>query len=482
MDSIYQLIGVGTVFGLTYVFFTLLGQRRETLLLTRDESKDWSRLVAGRFGGALTVANIFATVTSLATVYLFFIGSSKLFGLWTLSCSVSIVIGGVTTNYFTKKIRKLARTKSILAHPTQSGAVVASLFWSQDLEARRVASVVKFLSLFAIASIVWLEFALFGDITARILGSSFTKAAVFVGVATIAVVWFTLRFGLRGFVMADLLHSAIVVAGIVVFLVGTIYLFRTEASVSLVKAFEPIVPPSVLVLFVFHVVVANAFLTLVSESHWLRLWVFSDNEVKQQIPAQVGTALVWTLLIFIGLLASGLTGTVDTENVAKLLGRLKEYSALFVMAFWLGGTAALFSTADAQIYGFRLVMAFDIRTGAIPDQAVSSRSPILVAIAAGLAAALLYVVVRAGDIPFDKIVFILLPITLNLLPAFVQLAFGYTVRLWPILISLIIYVILAGVGFTMPENQLAATLAAALAPIVVSAIALLLSWRGKNHV
>ena len=86
---------------------------------------------------------------------------------------------------------------------------------------------------------------------------------------------------------------------------------------------------------------------------------------------------------------------------------------------------------------------------------------------------------RINQIPFDKIVFVLLPITLNLLPAFAQLSFGRAVRLWPILVSLLIYIVLATVGFFTPENQLAATLTAALAPVVIAVIALARSGRIK---
>ncbi len=89
-------------------------------------------------------------------------------------------------------------------------------------------------------------------------------------------------------------------------------------------------------------------------------------------------------------------------------------------------------------------------------------------------AAAIYLTVRAGDVPFDKIVFVLLPITLNLLPAFVQLAYHQNVQLWPMLFSLAVYVTLSAVGFTMPENQLAATLAAALTPVVMAGLALAL--------
>ncbi len=479
MDLVLQLIGVGTVFGLTYVFFTLLGQRKDTLLVTKTEGAQWSRLVSGKFGSALTIANIFSTVTSLATVYLFFIGSSKLFGLWTLVCCLSIVVGGVVTNYFTSRIRSLDRPRAILNSPTQSGAVVASLFWAPDNEAKRVSTLVKYLSLFAISSIVWLEFALFGDITVRIIGGTAYQAALFVGLAAFSVVWFTMRFGLRGFVMADLLHSGIVIAGILVFLIGTVYLYSIQGTSTLAAVIAPIVPPNVVLLFVLHVLVANAFLTLVSESHWLRLWVFSENEIKQQVPAQIGAALVWAALIAIGLLASSLTDAVDTDNVAKLLAKLNELSPIFVMAFWIGGTAALFSTADAQIYGFRLVTAFNIGTGAISDSTVSAKRPALIAIIVALIASGLYAAVRSNQIPFDKIVFVLLPITLNLLPAFAQLAFGRTIKVWPLALSLLIYVALAIVGFLMPENQLAATLAAALAPVVIATLTLVLPGRAQ---
>lgn len=121
MDFVYQALSIGLVIGLTYLFFALIGRRSDQILLTRDKGLSWRHFVTGNFGSVLTIANLFSTVTSLATVYLFFIGSSKLFGYWTLIACISIVLGGHVTNYFTKRIASLPRPKKVLALPSQSG-------------------------------------------------------------------------------------------------------------------------------------------------------------------------------------------------------------------------------------------------------------------------------------------------------------------------------------------------------------------------
>lgn len=477
MDFVYQALSVGLVFGLTYLFFTLIGRRSDQLLLTRDKGLEWRQFVTGKFGSVLTIANLFSTVTSLATVYLFFIGSSKLFGYWAFACCVSIVLGGVVTNYFTNRIRLLPRPKVVLASPSQSGAVVASLFWNEDAASKAVSVLVRRVSLLAIAGVIWLEFALFGDITARVMGGGTFYAAVVVWIACFFVVAFTLQFGLRGFVMADLLHSGIIVIGVLMFLLGTLFLYTQSPTLSVSSVLAPIIDTKSLLLFVVHVFIANALLGMMSESHWLRMWVFENKEVQQQVPAQMGTGVVWAALIVVGLIGSSITGKVDTENVGLLLSSLKEVSPVFVMAFWLGGTAALFSTADSQIYGFRLVFSFDTNKGEIPGGSVSVKHPLAVSIGAATLAAAVYLGVRTFAIPFDKIVFVLLPLTLNLLPAFLQLAFGRRVTAMPILISLGGYLSLATAGFFMPEAQLAYSLAAAIVPVIVGATCMVFQKR-----
>lgn len=349
---------------------------------------------------------------------------------------------------------------------------MASLFWDTDANAKTVSALVRTVSLLSIAGVVWLEFALYGDITAHVMGGGVFYAAAVVWIACFIVVAFTLHFGLRGFVMADLLHSGIIVLGILMFLGGTLLIYAQSPTLKAGDVLAPMLEPQSLLLFALHVLIANSLLGMMSESHWLRMWIFEKKEVQQQIPAQLGTALIWAALIVVGLIGSSITGKVDTENVALLLSRLKDLSPVYVLAFWLGGTAALFSTADSQIYGFRLVFAFNTNKGDIPEGSVAVKYPTAISVAIATLSACIYFGVRSFAIPFDKIVFVLLPLTLNLLPAFLQLAFGRRVSAGPILISLAGYLSLAIAGFLTPEAKLAYSLAAAIVPLLVGATCL----------
>src|SRR3712207_4154190 len=104
-----------------------------------------------------------------------------------------------------------------------------------------------------------------------------------------AVFYFTLRFGLRGFVFADAFHSPLIVVGTLALLVGAILLLvRSESDIPAMGTLvTPLLPKRDLWLFLAHVSVLNGFLVLLTEPHWLRLWIFRRTIVELQ-PVSTG--------------------------------------------------------------------------------------------------------------------------------------------------------------------------------------------------
>jgi hypothetical protein len=67
-----QIASIASVFFATYLVFQSLGLRSDRLFYSREEKTAFDKLISGLFGSYAAVSNIVATLTSLATVYVFF--------------------------------------------------------------------------------------------------------------------------------------------------------------------------------------------------------------------------------------------------------------------------------------------------------------------------------------------------------------------------------------------------------------------------
>ena len=206
--GVVTILAVIAVMVATYLMFRVIGTRRRTLLLTAQEKAKWDSTVVPRIGGPLVIASLVGTLTSLATAYLFFIGTSKIFGFWILICPIAIFLGAFVTNRVTSRILGNDNLRSRITGSSQQSGVIARLFWSDDPTDIRISRLVKWISIASITGIIWLEFALFSDVFGALLKieSLFIRALI-CGIATLVVTDFTLRFGLRGFIFADAFHA-----------------------------------------------------------------------------------------------------------------------------------------------------------------------------------------------------------------------------------------------------------------------------------
>ncbi|MDO9339614.1 MAG: hypothetical protein Q7T72_03705, partial [Bacteroidales bacterium] len=440
MFTAIQILAILGMFFLTYLAFLSFGAPKKNLLFTKEDKENWDNSINKGIGKWFTATNIVGTLTSLATAYLFFIGNSKLFGWVIFICSLSIFFGSYVTNYFTKRILANEYLKNLFATKEQVGGVIATLFWRpKNKTAQHTAIIVKWLSILNIVAIIWLEFAFFSDIASRLFSiTELHYKVLLVFSCSFIVIYFTVRYGLRGFVFADAFQSPIIAISAFALIIGSAILFsQQQIKIPTSEFFRPILSLKDCGIFALHVIFLNIFLVLVSEGHWLRIWIFGKNETQLQVKSLLATAFIWMMLTCVGFFAFTLSGSkIGEDAIISLLQGLNILSPIFLVFFWLGGIAALFSTADSQIYSFLLVNEFDTKKGKLNNKIMDKINPFLLSISFAIVFSIAYFLVRHFQLPFEKIVFIIMPLGLNLLPAFIRAAKGFDQKPWLILVSI----------------------------------------------
>lgn len=429
MLEILQIATILTVIILTLLLYSAFGPKQRSIIFSKEERPDWNNFVGSKIGKWFTATNIVGTLTSLATAYLFFIGSSKLFGWVIFICGLALFGGSYVTNYFTKKIIKIPHIEKLINESSNTFGVIASLFHQEGNDrAIRNSSIVKYISLLNIIGVIWLEFSLFSDILSYVFQfqSIYLKTLV-VFAAAFVIIFFTIRYGLRGFVFADFFHSPLILISVIVLLIGSVIFIANSGAISTsTNIFTPLLGIKETILFAAHVMFLNAFLVFVTEGHWLRLWVFSNNEITVQKKSIFSTAVIWALLSIIGLLTFSQINDVGTVAVSTLILKLGDISYIFPLAFWIGATAALFSTSDTQVYSLLLVNSWKPKKGELSKSLTQNIKAFPISLLISIAFGIAYFLVRFINIPFEKIIFIIIPMCLNLLPAFVRIIKNYS--------------------------------------------------------
>jgi hypothetical protein len=313
--------------------------------------------------------------------------------------------------------------------------------------------------------------------------------------------YFTLKYGLRGFVFADLFQSPLIIFGTLILLVGSVVVIGNAVAIQtgetdymsvFLKLWSALGTPAISpvggILFVISCLFLNSFLLLVTPPHWLRMWVFGKKEIHLQIRSLAGTCAVWTALILVGALASiaitlnpppGTPGSIDV--VVHFLRELTEDgSYLFAVAFWIAGMAALFASADVQIYALWLLKNYNVGSGKLDPDARMDQMPLLYSLLAAAGFTVIYAIVRYYQVPFDRLVFVLLPSCLAIVPSLVLAIRG--VRQTPLLPAAAItaYASLSAVALLSNRFGEEFAVAAPIAPLLISVVALF--WReGASH-
>ena len=98
MLAILQLLTVIGMMLATFIVYRAFGKRGNRLLFNPQEKKSWDELINREIGSWFTFTSILATLTSLATVYVFFIGNTRLFGYFILVTIIALIPSAYITN------------------------------------------------------------------------------------------------------------------------------------------------------------------------------------------------------------------------------------------------------------------------------------------------------------------------------------------------------------------------------------------------
>lgn len=297
------------------------------------------------------------------------------------------------------------------------------------------------------------------------------------------MIFFVFRYGIRGFVFAELLHSPLIGIAALVLLFTSLWAtwgmwtFREIPSLT-----RPLLNDAALGinyaspwLFAAHVLVLNSTQVVCSEHHWFRLWLLGKKELRRQPSAAGTTAGLWLVMLPIGFLAVLLTpppGAPGEPTVAALLTAFPNMSVIIGFIFWMGATAALFSTTDTQIYSALLVSRFDPVSGTLADAQITPQRSLRWSLSLSLLFAGAYAGVRALNIPLEKIIFAVVPFCTVLFPAFLHFRYGKNVRFAVLATSVTGYLIMIGIGFAKPALNFYFTLSAVFVPVAIGYLTL----------
>jgi hypothetical protein len=476
----------------TFLIYQSLGPRRRGLTFSRSEKEEWDQLAKRELGSWLTISNIFGTLTSLATVYVFFIGNTNRFGWWIFAAVVTMWSSSFVTNYCTGVLLKQPKIAARLSGDDQTSANLLSIFWDETRADRHATAIIRWICLVNVSVILWMDFSVFADVSSRLISpNDLATGLILIFFCSSSVIYFTMKYGLRGFVFADLFQSPITIGGTLALFIGAVVVIggflarRPEIgnySTVLLQLNNAMRTPDISVaggmLFCLSCLFLNSFFVLATPPHWLRLWMFGNKETKLQVKALSITSVLWVFLIGVGALAAtdiSITGPGQGANsnevVVFFLHHLTTFgSPLFAVAFWLAGMAALFSSADVQIYSFWLVQRFNTRSGKLGDTSFERLQPLKWSLAAGATFSVLYYAVRALNVPFDQLVLVLIPSCLTIVPSIVLAMRGLKqqpIFLW---VSIVLYGFFAIMGLVAGERAQVFAVAAPIMPLAVSVV------------
>jgi hypothetical protein len=477
-----EVASIATVVVLTYLVLQVLGPRPEKILLSAAERTHYTKNIIGRFGTFVYIANVVGAITSLATVYVFFIGSSQLFGAFIYVCIISMFAAGPITSKLTDVLLTKDAFRTRLAIDTPTAAAITSLFWSS--ENRGVARLIQILTQISLLAILWLEFATLTKLSIGLFGlQSSGSQALAMFVAVFFMSDFIMRNGLRGFLFADLLEFPLILIGIAGLLIGTALLVHSNSPalhLGLLVA-APKLPLWWCLIFVAATLFLNSFLILTSESHWLRVWTMREQVQNKTSQSTSTAAVMWLVLVAIGLYVPIVAAGMGVDAVVEVVRKLGNLSVFFSIAFWIAAIAAMFSATDSQIYSLLVVSAFDPKTGNINETPKFVAFPLLSSASVALAFSALYLIVEVSKYPFEPLVFFVFPIFLCAVPSFVQMICEDRVSSGPVIISMLLYFMCGAGMIILPNYNFPLSLAAPLMPAVVSAFIFIRSEFQKNN-
>jgi hypothetical protein len=472
---ILQVAAILSVFTIAYLALQILGPRSVVRFISLADRESWATTLQSQVGKYFYITNIAATLTSLATVYVFFIGNSREFGYALYASLISIVLGSFVTVALTRRLLATKSFRENFASGDLSTVALTALFWQKDDPRSHLVSLIaKAVTVTSIVSLLWLEFATAVYIASGLFGLDSSHAKTILMFIFVFLVFdFTVRNGLRGFVFLDLFLAPIILVGTIILAVGVIILTLGNSSFEItLLARPPEKSGTEIFLFVVMTFFLNSFLLLTTESHWIRVWTMRSQVSTTTLTSMFVTALLWAILIVIGLFAVLSVKGPGIDAVVDLVRVVGNISPIYTVGFWIAAVAALLSTCDAQLYSLLLVWAFNSRTGKIEGMPSLISNPSLFAFGAAIIFSVIFYIVSERNFPLEPIVFFVFPVFICLLPSMVQLIKSDRLSLAPIILAVLAYGI-CGLGMLLiPDQKFAFAFAAPLMSAIVSALVL----------
>lgn len=453
---------------LVYVILQLSGKRQGGLLLTMEERANLVQRFSLRLANIAFISNIGATLTSLATVYVFFIGTSKLFGPFIYIAIASAAVSPLVAAAITRRLKENKDFSIRLQENAPTSAILPSLFWREDRRAHSF--IIKWIQIVSLSSIVWLELAVFNKMFAAFMGLDTTNvfwSGVIFFAASLFVINFVLRYGVRGFAFSDIVCFPIIFVCVALFLVLT-FLSFSQGDPQLVEGGriwpEPVFPLINCIVFAVAALFLNSFLIVATEAHWLRVWLFPNKDHETRYSAGILTGMTWLLLALIGLLGAGVSAAIGWEATIEIVAFVEQQYPITTIVFWLAVTAAIFSTADSQAYSLLLLFSFSPDKGDVKSEKMKRMNADILSVFVALLLALVYVGANELSIPFEQIVFFVLPFFLCVAPSLLSTMLGLEPQNGHLVASVVGYLCFGALMVVVPEQGFLWSLFAPLFP------------------
>src|SRR6185436_5620415 len=113
---------------------------------------------------------------------------------------ITIWTGGFVTNYITRQLLARPSIAAKFADGEQSAAVILTLFLDGTKSGLQAAAIVRSVTIINILAILWMEFSAFADISSQMIWSGHVVGgAILIFLCSFAIIYFTVKYGLRGF-------------------------------------------------------------------------------------------------------------------------------------------------------------------------------------------------------------------------------------------------------------------------------------------
>lgn len=377
--------------GGSLVLNAALRHRQGDTLSNTDTTLD-VRIKSSRFFLYSTVGG---TLTSLASVYVFFLLQYPFFGAAMFVTLLAFPLGGwIGQRLALQALRAFNATDDGRA-AIGMGLISAIVRVNSDAFTARLFQI---LSIVNISAVVWLEIKILTTIVASVIfglnyePSHSLEFSLIAGLVAVLLVQFVFRFGMQGVVVTDALYWPFIILSVVIIALVALTLAFDETGgfteLAATVSFKPLIDPLTLSFFLLNILLVNAVYHVGRDDLWLRLSAFGGQSQHENLGASslfkatLFALPVWLVLILVGMLIPILIGQpagsiVDVVNAVRV-------SSIILPVLILGMVAAMLSTCDNQFFALKRLFLYSPYTNNLRPWTFNGLRTAIVALTVGL--------------------------------------------------------------------------------------------------